>query len=307
MKKFIFIILIPFILVGVLIYNKALPTFAVGNIKAPFTNVLDKVMEIPKVTWDRLWGMYEEYLVYSEDKEVADFSSYTDAVGYAKNHQDSVVYLKKGHHLVWSAEKRKSLSVLNIPVISQLPELPRGCEVTSLTMLLSSAGVETDKMTLAEKIKKDKTIPVQQSGTYLFFGNPHDGFVGDMYSFDRPGFGVYHEPVKDLAEKYKRGQIIDLTGADFEDLLFQLHKGYPVWVIVNTQFSKLGSEFFQTWDSPGGKVTTTFKEHSVLLTGYSKNYVYINDPLDSVQNKKIPLASFREAWEQMGRQGITYR
>lgn len=306
MKRFISLCFIILLLGGAFFYNKAFTTIDVGSFKQPISRVLDQVAEIPRVTWAKLWGTYEQYLVYCNG-EMVDFPSFTDAVAYAKNNKGGEVYLKKGHQLVWSTEKRKDLSVLNIPIVSQMPELPRGCEVTSLTMLLRHSGVNVDKMTLAEQVKKDKTTPVSQNGSYLYFGNPHEGFVGDMYSFDRPGFGVYHEPVKDLAEKYKPGQVIDMTGADFEDILYQIHKGYPVWVIVNADFKKLGPDYFKTWDSPGGTVTTTFKEHSVLLTGYSKNFVYVNDPLDSVQNKKISISSFQECWEQMGRQAITYR
>ena len=299
MRRFILLIIVTMALV--FIYkNEAISAITVSK-------VMDKATDIPKVTWNKLWGMYEEYLVFTKDDKVVDFSSFADAVAYAKGHKGSKVYLKKGHQLVWSTEKRKNLSVLNIPVVPQNPELPRGCEVTSLTMMLRHGGIAVDKMTLAKKVRKDHTIPVMENGKYIFFGNPNKGFVGNMYSFDRPGFGVYHEPVKDLAEKYLPGNIIDMTGADFEDVLYQIHKGYPVWVIVNVEFKKLGPEFFTTWHSPDGKVTTTFKEHSVLLTGYSKNYVYVNDPIDSVQNKKINIASFQEAWEQMGRQAITYR
>ncbi|HBI05377.1 MAG TPA: hypothetical protein DDY49_15285 [Paenibacillaceae bacterium] len=299
MKRFIFLSIVTIVMLFIF-KNGAFSTVTVSK-------VMNKAAEIPKVTWNKLWGMYEEYLVFTEDDKVVDFTSFTDGVAYAKEHKNSEVYLKKDHQLVWSGEKRKNYSVLNIPIVPQNPELPRGCEVTSLTMMLRHAGMDVDKMTLAKKVRKDHTIPVKENGKYIFFGNPNEGFVGNMYSFDRPGFGVYHEPVKDLAEKYLPGKIIDMTGADFEDVLYQIHKGYPVWVIVNVEFKKLGPEFFTTWDSPDGEVTTTFKEHSVLVTGYSKNFVYVNDPIDSVQNKKINIASFKEAWEQMGRQAITYR
>jgi len=48
------------------------------------------------------------------------------------------------------------------------------------------------------------------------------------------------------------------------------------------------------------------KEHSVLLTGYDKDYIYFNDPLTGEKNKKAPLKDFEESWVQMGSQAITY-
>ncbi|MDF2792158.1 MAG: hypothetical protein K0S80_5260, partial [Neobacillus sp.] len=46
--------------------------------------------------------------------------------------------------------------IVDVPHIQQMPELQRGCEVTSLAMLLQYAGVSVDKMTLASEIT---TIP----------------------------------------------------------------------------------------------------------------------------------------------------
>lgn len=50
-------------------------------------------------------------------------------------------------------------------------------------MLLSHAGVEADKMNLAQQIRKDPTAYKRVNGVTTF-GNPYDGFVGDMYSYD---------------------------------------------------------------------------------------------------------------------------
>ncbi|EIJ78372.1 hypothetical protein PB1_12459 [Bacillus methanolicus PB1] len=44
----------------------------------------------------------------------------------------------------------------------------------------------------------------------------------------------------------------------------------------------------------------------MLITGYDDKYIYFNDPITGVKNKKIPEGDFRDAWTQMGRQAITY-
>lgn len=201
--------------------------------------------------------------------------------------------------------KIKDETLIDVPAVNQFPELPRGCEVTSLSMLLQHAGIQADKITLAKEIKKNPE-PYNIEDGKIYFGHPNDGFVGDMYSFDNPGLGVYHKPVKELAEKYLPGSIRDLTGSDFTELKIHLSDGRPVWIITNTAYKKLSDDFFQTWHTPSGEIQITYKEHSVLLTGYDQEYMYFNDPLTGEKNKKAPIADFEEAWMQMGRQAITY-
>lgn len=201
--------------------------------------------------------------------------------------------------------KIKEETIIDAPAVNQFPELPRGCEVTSLSMLLQHAGIQADKMTLAKEINKNPE-PYRIENGKIYFGHPNDGFIGDMYSFDNPGLGVYHKPVKELAEKYMPGSIEDLTGSDFEDLKIHLSDGRPVWVIINTAYKQLSDDFFQTWHTPSGKIQITYKEHSVLLTGYDQEYMYFNDPLTGEKNKKAPKNDFEKAWVQMGKQAITY-
>ncbi|WP_394832522.1 C39 family peptidase [Pendulispora rubella] len=195
--------------------------------------------------------------------------------------------------------------VLDVPYVAQNPELARGCEVTALTMLLRYAGVSSaDKMTLAEQIDK---VPYMEDG---FHGNPYEAFVGDMYTFENPGYGVYHGPVARLAEQYMPNQIVDLTGANFDTLLMaHVARGRPVWVISNALWRKLADSEFETWHTRSGDVRITWEEHSVVITGFDSTSVYINDPLDPSKgkNKRLNRKNFREAWEQMGRQAITYR
>ncbi|WP_071393780.1 C39 family peptidase [Bacillus tuaregi] len=199
----------------------------------------------------------------------------------------------------------KDSALVDAPIIKQMPELPRGCEVTSLAMLLQHAGVQVDKMTLAEQIKKEPSTYRKENGV-IYFGHPNDGFVGDMYSYHNPGLGVYHKPINNLAEQYLPGQIVDFTGADFHEVKVHLSDNRPVWVIINTAYSRLPDSRFQTWQTPSGPVKITYKEHSVLVTGYDKQYVYFNDPLTGEKNKKAPITEFEDSWVQMGKQAITY-
>jgi uncharacterized protein YvpB len=190
--------------------------------------------------------------------------------------------------------------VLEAPHILQNPELPRGCEVTSLAMLLSCAGVHTDKMELANKIQK---VPFESDGLN---GNMNKGFVGDMYSFNKPGLGVFVNPVYKLGLTYLP-ELINLTGGEPRDIYNMIDEGSPVWVIINDTFAVLPDDRFETWYTDDGPMQVTYAEHSVLVTGYSKKYVYVNDPLYLEANRRIKRKDFEEAWIQMGRQALSYK
>ncbi|WP_235848360.1 C39 family peptidase [Litchfieldia alkalitelluris] len=204
-----------------------------------------------------------------------------------------------------SATPLKDSVLLDAPIIAQYPELPRGCEITSLAMLLQYAGVEVDKMTLAKEIKKDPT-PYKKVNGKITFGHPNIGFVGDMYTKKNKGYGVYHRPVADLASQFLPARIIDITGSDFDAVKMYLSNDTPVWVITNVKYKKLPKHYFETWHTSEGVIDITYQEHSVLVTGYDEKYIYFNDPLTGKKNKKAPKEDFIKSWEQMGKQAITY-
>ncbi|MEM1505516.1 C39 family peptidase [Domibacillus sp. 8LH] len=205
-----------------------------------------------------------------------------------------------------STEANVTEKILDAPLINQMPELPRGCEVTSLAMLLQDAGVNADKMTLAKEIKRDPTPMTKQNGK-TYFGNPHTGFVGNMYSFETPGYGVYNEPIFELAERYLPGKVENITGESFDSIINKIKDDKTVWIITNATFNVLGEEEFRTWETPDGPVKITYREHSVLVTGFDENYIYFNDPLTGIKNNKSNKAAFIAAWEQMGKQAISLK
>ncbi|MDQ1004463.1 uncharacterized protein YvpB [Neobacillus niacini] len=194
----------------------------------------------------------------------------------------------------------KEIILLRVPALQQFPELPRGCEVTSLAMLLNFAGVSVDKLTLADEIPK---VPYFSDG---YFGNPNQGFVGNMYTYNQPGLGVYHEVIEDLASQYLPGQIDNLTGDHFSSVQKKLNAGKPVWVIVGSTFAFLPEEQWETWITKDGEINITRRMHSVLVTGYDENNVYFNDPFYPDQNQSANFESFVTSWTQFGSQAISY-
>lgn len=195
-------------------------------------------------------------------------------------------------------------AMLDAPHIRQLPELPSGCEVTSLTMMVLYAGVLKDKMELAAEMKRD-TTPLRRGkdGSIAYWGNPHTGFVGEVTGAAK-GFGIYHGPLFELQQQYIPSAV-DLTGQPFEQLEQQLREGIPsvVWTTIDYRVP----DKWTTWETPIGPIQTTFMEHAVLLVGFDEHHVYVNDPLSGQAKTKIDKAQFLLTWEAMGKQALSYK
>lgn len=254
---------------------------------------------------DPVFQTGKQFLVYQNQKFLKGFTHLKDAISYARRWEHSRVVREKDQRAVWEfKDTPKGYSLLDAPLIRQNPELPRGCEVTTLAMLLHYAGRPVDKMALAEQVIKDPT-PVKKEGNRIVsWGDPELGFVGNMYDINKPGYGVYHEPLTVLANQYLRGNALDLTGAEFQDVLRFLERGAPVLTIINSRFRPV--QDWVSWKGPKGIVQATFREHAVLLVGYDDLYVYVNDPLRGHKNRKISRFQFEKGWIQMGRQAVTY-
>lgn len=253
-----------------------------------------------------LWDNTPQYNVYIDgDEEYTSFNSFAEAVFFAKEHAYADVYYRKNNKFIWNNHESISYRKIDgVPLINQYPELKRGCEVTSLAMLLNFKGFNVDKITLAESIKKDDT-PYSENDGKIYYGNPNNGFVGDIYDYQKKGLGVYHKPVYSLLLSYAGNDALDLTGCEFEDLYYFISKGMPVWIITNTKYNELPAENFEMWNTPDGQIRVTYNEHSVLITGYDENYIYINDPMAKTPNIKKGKSNFIKAWEQMGKQAVT--
>lgn len=251
-----------------------------------------------------VYADFSPFLIMTEDI-VHDFENFYEAVQYAKQNNYEKIYYKTPSTVIWEAKlPSQQQIILDVPLISQMDELPKGCEVTSLAMIMNYAGIDIDKMTLAAQVKKEPTTYKLEKNGRIESGNPYKGFVGNMYNKNEFGYGVYHGPIAELAEQYCGNRVVDLTGLSFEEVTYILQKGYPIWIITNSLYKPLEDDQFEIWHTPTGIVKITFRLHSVVMTGIDENNVYINDPLKVTKNTSYNKEDFKKAWEQMGNQAI---
>ncbi|MFC0524628.1 C39 family peptidase [Pontibacillus salicampi] len=223
--------------------------------------------------------------------------------GATKGEERTDMLYANGHPMKYTPN-RVSLSaypstvLIHAPHVEQLPELPRGCEVTSLSMLLQHAGQEVDKMELAEKVPK---VPYVKEGVH---GNPNDGFVGNMYDYKEAGLSVYAGPITKLAEQYMPGQVVNLSGMDLEGMKKTLLTGSPILVILASTYDTVPEDTWQTWTTSSGDIRVSRKIHSVLVTGYDEHFVYVNDPLYPLKHRPIERNGFVTAWQEFGNQAV---
>ncbi|WP_053982848.1 C39 family peptidase [Niameybacter massiliensis] len=196
----------------------------------------------------------------------------------------------------------QKVMIQGVPIINQHPELPTGCELTALTMLLQYNGVKVSKQQVAKEVVK-VPIPYTSNGK-LYGGDPNKGFIGDPFS--KNGFGVYKDAILPIIEKYLPGRAEDLSGGDFSQIYKALDEGKPVMLWTTIAMLNV-DEKKNYWTTLEGK-TIEWKtpEHAMVAIGYDDEYIYLNDPYVGKQRqykKEIVI----NRWSDMGKQAIAIK
>ena len=194
---------------------------------------------------------------------------------------------------------------LDVPLIAQNPELPNGCEATSLTMLLQYLGFDADKMDIAydhmprgDVIWRDgQAVAPDPETTYI--GNPGD----------RSGYYILVPGLIDTAESYLKDQestlrAADVSGIDEEGLVELVARRVPVVVWVTKSYEDVAyddDEWSTVLDSE------TFHPyhnlHCVLIVGYDEDSFLINDPLED-KAQRVPRDTFMHGFSELGERAM---
>jgi uncharacterized protein YvpB len=179
----------------------------------------------------------------------------------------------------------------NIECILQNPELPTGCEVISLCIVLNYLGLDVDKCDLSDNYL-DK-ISVGK-------GSPYDYFLGNPRS--SKSYGCYSPVIVNCANKYFEDNnisgynVYDITGANLEALIEEINEDNPVIVWASIDMREM--YYSTTWNINGESITWKSPNHCLVLYGYDrdKNIVYISDPLkgNTTYNMDIFYSRYKE-------------
>ncbi|OLS41927.1 C39 family peptidase [Bacillus sp. MRMR6] len=202
------------------------------------------------------------------------------------------------------ANKKESM-MLDVALIKQNPELRYGCEVTSLAMVLNYAGVNTNKMELYQAVRKDlDPLKKSNTGDIISWGNPAEGFVGDMTG-KTAGYAVFDKPMIDLINQKLPGRAVNLTNQPFDAVLDHVSKGFPV-VVWTTGDYRLPDRWEQ-WNHGSQVIKTPLDLHAVVLVGYDKANVYLNDPLSGKKQVAVNKERFIASWKALESRAVSYQ
>jgi len=196
------------------------------------------------------------------------------------------------------ASKVKTQSIL-LPVsnILQLPQLPTGCEITSLTIVLNYLGYHVDKEEMASDYL-EKAEPYEGSFNDYFIGSPWDEYA----------WGCYAPVITKSANHFLNDQgskliANNITGSSMEELCIQIEAGNPVIVWTSQALDE------ETTITPilleNGTTDYWYSnEHCVVIIGYDlqKGTLTVCDPLEGIVERDFN--TFTARYEEFQRMGV---
>ncbi|MEE0969092.1 MAG: C39 family peptidase [Clostridia bacterium] len=195
----------------------------------------------------------------------------------------------------------KTSDSLTVENILQLPDLPEGCEVTSLAIVLKYLGFDVSHTYLA-----DNYLPKGNPGKV----SPYEMNIGDPRDKGR-SWGCYAPVIVETANKFlfeaqSYYRAFNLTGYDINELWYQVSMGHPVIVWVTMDFA---SPYLKTpWNIGEEKFYWKYPLHCVVLSGYDlKNgTVEVTDPLKE-DTVTVDMELFTTRFRQMEAQAVVVK
>ncbi|MEA0556015.1 C39 family peptidase [Lysinibacillus irui] len=195
---------------------------------------------------------------------------------------------------------------LDVPVVMQNPELPHGCEITSLTAVLNYFGMNVTKLEMADHYlpkQEIRTVGGKRFGpnpNVAFAGNPRDKAHG-MYVFAAP---IVKAAEAVIANKQENLRVTNMSQASQADILELVREGVPVVTWVTLDLSKPKQKAERGWIYEGESTSRDafMNLHAVVLTGHLGDKVVVMDPLKGYVTYNVD--QFFNSYRELGKQAV---
>lgn len=190
----------------------------------------------------------------------------------------------------------------------QHPQLPNGCEVTSLSMLLEWAGYGVDKVALYEGYLPRQDFTQTSHGDWVG-GDPKLVYVGDATS-QWGGWYCLEGPLVEAGNAYLQDQgsscqVEAVSGLSQRQLNGYLEADIPVIVWVTLDYTP-PVDSVRHWYLPDGTFYQPLSNlHCVVVVEYGEDSYLTADPLWGWQ--RVEEATFWDVFEAMGRRAVVVR
>lgn len=190
--------------------------------------------------------------------------------------------------------------------VLQLPELPVGCEITALTILLRHCGFDADKTDLAKNYLPQSWGNARYEDGKTYKDSFFDYFIGDPFS---RGYGCFASAIEKAANSYIADHgggftVKNISGSHPDVLYDYLAEDVPVLCWATD--GMIEPEYYETWydNATGEQLDWYLNEHCFVLAGFnmSADTVTLNDPMKGIIDYNIN--KFETRYDQMYRQAI---
>lgn len=185
------------------------------------------------------------------------------------------------------AEVKKSDSgtqLTDFDIIEQYPELPTGCEITAMTMVLNYYGYQVNKVTMAlDYMPKVQAEFYRSEDGRLMGPDLENFFVGDPT--EETGYICGTGAIVTAANRYLADVGSDLTATAMknvqpEKLYDLIDQGTPVviWCTINMEDRAETDGWYR---EDGTYMEWSTNDHGAVLIGYDEDTVTVADPIYS--------------------------
>lgn len=190
-------------------------------------------------------------------------------------------------------------------IMEQYPELPTGCEITAMTMVLNYYGYNVDKVTMAlDYMPKVQAEFYRSEDGRLMGPDLENFFVGDPT--EETGYICGTGAIVTAANRYLADVGSDLTAAAMknvqpEKLYDLIDQGTPVviWCTINMEDRAETDGWYR---EDGTYMEWSTNDHGAVLIGYDEDTVTVADPIYS--RITVSRAQFEKIFAERGGQCV---